>query len=126
MGNDNKPELLGPSGQPLFKEAKLIVMKLPKGVKIHPQIIGHLSKHSGCNVITLPMDSELMMGNLAVNELNSTHTGIHAILGLVNVNFTKEELHLIHHYITTVNEPPLGATKAAVELIKKVEQVLAK
>lgn len=124
--NGNKPGLLGPSGQPLFKEAKLIVMKLPRGIKIHPQIIGQLSKQSGCNIITLPMDSELMMGNLAVQELNSTHAGIHAILGLVNVNFTKEELHLIHHYIKTVNEPPLGETKAAAELIKKVEAVLIK
>jgi len=126
MGDGNEPELLGPSGQPLRKEFKLIVMKLPKGVKIHPQIIGQLSKHSGCNVITLPMDSELMMGNLALQELNSTHTGIHAILNLTDINFTKEELHLIHHYITTVNEPPLGATKAAIELIKKVEQVIAR
>ena len=122
----NKPELLGPSGQPLFKEAKLIVMKLPRGVKIHPRIIGELSKHSGCNIITLPMDSELMMGNLALQELNSTHTGIHAILGLPNINFNREELHLIHRYTTTANVPPLGAEKAATELIKKVEQVLIK
>lgn len=120
----NKPELLGPSGQPLFKEAKLIVMKLPRGVKIHPRIIGELSKHSGCNIITLPMDSELMMGNLAVQELNSTHAGIHAILGLVNINFTKEELQLISHYIKTTSEPPLGAERAVTELIRKVEQVL--
>lgn len=122
--SNNRHELVGPSGQPLQKEVKLIVMKLPKGVKIHPQIIGHLSKHSGCNVITLPMDSELMMGSLALNELHSTHAGIHAILGLVNVNFTKAELQLINHYIKTTNESPLGAEKAVVELIKKVEQVL--
>ena len=122
--NGDRPGLVGPSGQPLFKEPKLIVMKLPQGTQIHPKMIAQLCKQSGCNIITLPMDSELMMGKLATQELNSTHIGIHAILGLVNVNFTREELQLIGHYVKTVNEPPLGAEKAVTELIKKVDQVL--
>jgi len=68
-----------------------------------------------------------MMGNLALKELNSTHIGIHAILGLIDVNFTREELSCIQHYLkTTTIEPPLGSTGIVVNVIRKVEAVLSK
>ena len=79
MSNGHK-QLLGPQGETLYEEQKLIVLKQPRGVNIQPVVVKGLSDMTKCAVIVLPMDSEIIMGELARKELDSIHTGIHAIL----------------------------------------------
>lgn len=74
--------LVKPDGSPMVKEPRLIVIKQPKGVQIHPNVVAQIAKMTGCDIVVLPMDSELMMGKLALEELKSVHQGVHAILQL--------------------------------------------
>lgn len=85
MARDNGggiDKLVKPDGTPIKPEPKLVVIKTPRGVTINPQVISAVAQTTGCNVIVLPMDSELIMGRLALAELQSAHAGIHAILEL--------------------------------------------
>jgi len=83
MANGKHSGLLGPGGQPLKKdkeEPRIIVLKHPMNVGINPRLATQISESTRCSVIILPMDSELMMGELAKKEIESMHKGIHAIL----------------------------------------------
>lgn len=92
----DKDKLVDASGQPLFPEKKVIVIKTPKGSKLHPQLYSDISKVTGCAVLDLPMDSELIMGELAEKEILSLHHAIHAILGLPDETFNEEEIRIIY------------------------------
>lgn len=77
MGNDGS-ELVGPSGQPLSTLPPIVVVKsrrpLPKELI---QAIGMTTK---CSVIVLPLEMDLMMGKLAMEEIEAIHGSIHNIL----------------------------------------------
>ena len=79
MTNGRK-NLVDAQGNLIFEEPKLIVLKQPRGVNINPGVVKGLGEMTNCAVIVLPMDSELMMGELARKELDSIHTAIHLIL----------------------------------------------
>ena len=72
--------LVSLSGQPLLSEPNLVVIKVPKHIKLNPQIISGIGKLTRCSVLVLPMDCEIVMGKIAKYELESIHTAIHAIL----------------------------------------------
>lgn len=78
----NGDGLVKPDGTPLVKEPRLIVLKQPKGIRLNQQAITQLCKMTGCDVFIVPMDCEIMMGKIALQELESIHRGIHAILEL--------------------------------------------
>ena len=91
--------LVDPQGQPLIKERKLVVVKIPKGAKMPAQVIEFIAKQTGYDVITLPMTSEILMGNMAGNELMASHSSIHAVLGIPQLNFTMPELNIIRNAV---------------------------
>ena len=72
-------DLINPEGQPLIKEPQLVVLKHPRHVRINPELVGQIADILRCAVIILPMDSEFLMGNLAQQEMENIHSGIHAI-----------------------------------------------
>ena len=122
--SNNGPHLVGPHGEQLHPTTpKLIVIKQPKGVKINPQIAAMTGKQTGCNVIVIPMDCELMMGELALKQIMSTHIGIHAVLDLPNIHFDKPELECILHGLKST-EPLMGADASAVQALKRIEDLL--
>lgn len=106
-------DLLGPDGKQLHKEPNLIVLKYPKKNPVNPQLIVGLGKQTGCNVISMPMNSELMMGELAMKEIVSTHSGVHAILQLPFIHFAKSELETIrsalNYVVKQINAKPGSA-----------------
>mgnify|MGYP001592179968 CR=1 FL=1 len=81
-GGANK--LFGADGRPISsKPAGIAVLKIPKGVPPpSPQGMQAIVAVTRCNVIIIPMDCELMMGEIAEKELKSIHIGIHQILGI--------------------------------------------
>lgn len=89
--------IITPGGQPIRpQKSGLIVIKTPEGIIINPKIAATLGSQTQCNVISLPMDSSLMMGKVAMTELLSSHMGIHAILDLPTEDtFSKDELATI-------------------------------
>lgn len=119
------PELVDPSGQPLIKEPKLIILKMTAEVqkKLNPRLVPTIADMSGCDVIVLPMDSELMMGKLAMSELESMHSACHAIQELPDVNFTKGEVAAIYSIIHWAQDK-LGFSSEGVEVsvLKKTKK----
>lgn len=117
-------DLVSPSGQPLIPEKKVVVVKVPKGTNIPPHYLGTISKLTGCGVLTLPMDAEFMMGELAVKELESLHHGIHAILQLPDAVFTKEELYIFYGALRHLCEKTApGDNSKEVALLKKTKKL---
>ncbi|MBU2051356.1 MAG: hypothetical protein KKH61_20605 [Gammaproteobacteria bacterium] len=118
-------ELVGPQGQPLHIEQKLIVIKVPKGVHIDPRLFAGISQVTGCAVVELPMACELMMGDLAAKEMASVHTAIHAISELPVINFTKEELSTLYsamRYLCERTAPTEGSKE--VLLLKQIKKAI--
>ncbi len=118
-------DLVSPSGKPLIQERKVIVIKKPKQVRIHPQLYSDLNQMTGCAVLELPMDSEFMMGELAVKELESLHHGIHAILELPDAIFVKEELTVFYEALRYLCEKTApGDNSKEVALLKKTKKLI--
>lgn len=120
-------DLVSPSGQPLIREPKLIIIKMTKEVqkKLNPKLVPTIAKMSGCDVVVLPMDSELMMGKLAMTELESMHSACHAILEIPEAAFTKEELTSIYNTMHWAQEK-LGFDErsAEVSVLKKTKKFI--
>jgi len=119
---DRKKGLVDPTGKPIFTEPKLVVVKTPKGVQLPPQAIEAVAQMSGCSVVNLPMDCEIVMGELALRELKSIHHAIHAILEIPDAVFDKEEMNTLYaamKYLCEKTEPGDGSKEVA--LVKKVK-----
>lgn len=118
-------DLVSASGKPLIQERKLIVIKVPRGVKINPKLILDIAKLTGCAVIEIPMDCEVMMGDLAFKELESLHHAIHAILEVPDATYSKEELKVIYSamkYLCEKTAP--GDNSLEVKTLKKTKKAL--
>jgi len=121
---DNRRGIVGPTGKPIFTEPKLAVIKTPRGVQLSPQAIEAVGQMSGCSVINVPMDCEILMGELALKELESLHHGIHAILEVPDAVFDKEETDILYaalKYLCEKTEPGDGSKEVA--LVKKVKKL---
>lgn len=121
------PELVDPSGQPLIKEPKLIILKMTKEVqkKLNPKLVPTIASMSDCDVIVLPMDSELMMGKLAAQEIESMHSACHAIEHIPDTNFTQEEVTAIYNTLHWAQEKLGFSTGSAeVSVLKKTKKFI--
>lgn len=122
-GQGPEEGLVGPQGQQLHKEQKLIVIKVPKGgIPLSPQIPAMLSKQTGCAVIILPMDSSLFQGDLARQELDHLHASIHVIIDLPAIDFQRDDLDILYgalRYICEKTKP--GDGSAQVKLMKRIK-----
>jgi len=121
---DRKKGLVDPTGKPIFTEPKMVVIKTPREVQLPPQILEVVGKMSGCSVIILPMDCEIMMGELALKELKSVHHGIHAILEIPDAVFDKEETDILYaalRFLCDHTQPGDGSKEVA--LVKKVKEL---
>jgi hypothetical protein len=59
----------------------LVVLKRDQNTKpLSSEFIQQISQVTHANVIVLPMEYELMMGRLAVEEIQAVHNAIHMIL----------------------------------------------
>lgn len=78
----NQPPILGPSGKPIHVGPPgLIVLKHSRGTPPPPpKLIAAIGSMCHANVIILPLEIELMSGELAVKEVREVHKAIHMIL----------------------------------------------
>ena len=116
-------DLISPTGRPLITEPKIIVLKLPKGVNFHPQMIEQIGKVTGCSVIAVPMECELMMGDIAAKDLNSLHHAIHAILTLPDLTPSSEDIKVLYsalRYLCEKTNP--GENSKEVALLKRIKK----
>jgi len=82
-GNGGKPpDIVGPDGRQLrSKSAGIVILKVPIGISTPAQqVVSAIAEVTGCNVIVLPMEYEIMMGKIAVEALISIHEAIHQIV----------------------------------------------
>lgn len=119
-------DLVGVSGRPLVKERKVAVVKVPKGVHIHPSIYEGISRMTGCAVLELPMDCEFMMGELAVKELESLHHAIHNILEQPDIVLSREELTVFHDALGFLCEKTSpGNSSKELTLLRKIKKLVS-
>jgi hypothetical protein len=124
MSNAN--DLVDPRGRPLIQEVNLIVIKEPKSIRLPKELLSGISQVTHCAVIELPLSCELMKGDIAEKEMESTHSGIHAISGLPDINFNKEELSTLYaamRYLCERTSPSDGSGE--VKLMKRLKKVAA-
>ena len=76
--NHDKPEILGPDGQPLTTEPSIVVIKSRN--PLPPQLIQNIGMVTKCSVVVLPFERDLMTGKLAMEEIEAIHKAIHNIL----------------------------------------------
>lgn len=83
-GNGGKGQIYGPDGKPLITDpgARIVVIKQPRNIKFTPQQMEAMCHIAQANIITIPMDAEFLMGDIARAELLSIHRGIHSILNV--------------------------------------------
>lgn len=120
-------ELINPSGKPLTRDPKLIVIKAKKDVqqRLNPNLVSQICNITGCDTIILPMDSEIMMGKLAKEELESMHSACHAILQLPDINFTKEELKAIYNTLHWAQEKlGFSSDSPEVSVLKQTKKLI--
>ena len=117
-------DLVSPSGQPLIKEHKLIIVKVPRGVHLPPDLMMQISKVTNCASMELPMDCEVMMGELAAKELESLHSAIHAILQTPNVPVSKTEVNILYSSMKFLCEKTNpGDNSKEVALLHKIKKI---
>lgn len=119
-------DLVRQDGSPLVRQPKVLALKQPVSSKpFHPNFIQNLSKLTGCAVIVIPFDHEILMGKVAAENLESLHSGIHAIFNLPAGNFSTEELKVISCAIDYVirNCDP-GPDSTEVKLADKIGKLL--
>ena len=82
MVNDGS-KLLGPGGLPLSTLPPIVVIKTrqPLSQKL-VQIIGVATKS---NVVVLPFEKDLLMGKLAMEDIEAIHEAIHKVLKIGKV-----------------------------------------
>lgn len=76
-GNDES-KLFGPGGQPLSTLPSIVVVKSRD--PLPPQLVQNIGMITKSSVVVLPLSMDLMMGKLAMEELEAIHAAIHDIL----------------------------------------------
>ena len=82
MPNGNGNKLFGLDGKSLIDNAPVgvVVLKVPRSAgSIPQQLLAGIAQVTHCNIIILPMEYELLMGEMAAKEIQSIHQAIHAI-----------------------------------------------
>ena len=83
---DKSSNLVGPTGKPL-RSRGIVVLKIPRTASpITKQGIEAIIAVTRCNLIILPMEYELLLGEIAGKELEAIHRAIHSI-----IEFEKEK-----------------------------------
>lgn len=81
MGNGNDgTKLVGPDGKPLSTKPEILVIKSRH--PLPPQLVQAIGMSTKCSVVVLPLSQDLMMGKLAMEEIEAIHKAIHDILEL--------------------------------------------
>ena len=75
---NNHSKLVGPNGQPVTSEPPIIVIKSRN--PLPQQLLQHIGMATKSSVIVLPLEADLMMGKLAMEEIEAIHKSIHNIL----------------------------------------------
>ena len=120
-------KLVNAKGQPLIQDMKLVVMKFPKNSAIpSPQAVQHLVQVLGPGYVIFitPMDSEILMGELAKKEMISLHHACHAILEVPDIHFTKQELPILLSalkYVCDKTHPGEGSSE--VDLLRRIKKL---
>lgn len=78
MGNNDKNKLFGPDGQPLSALPPIVVVKARH--PLPPELIKAIGVTTKSSVVVLPLEMDLMMGKLAMEEIEAIHGAIHKIL----------------------------------------------
>ncbi|MBA7697387.1 hypothetical protein ES703_106052 [subsurface metagenome] len=78
MSNNDK--LLGSDGMPLTTQPSIVVIKSRN--PLPPQLIQNIGVVTKSSVVVLPLEIDLMMGKLAMEEIEAIHGAIHDILGI--------------------------------------------
>ena len=82
-GNGKDPPILGPDGRLIDNSPPgLIILKTPGGKAPSHQIMEMFMQATHSNIIVMPYEHEIMMGEIAQKQLVSMHSAIHAILGI--------------------------------------------
>jgi len=75
---NNGARILGPDGTPLTTQPSIVVVKSRN--PLPPQLIQNIGIVTKSSVIVLPLEIDLMMGKLAMEEIEAIHGAIHNIL----------------------------------------------
>lgn len=83
-GNGGGARLFGLDGKPIIgnKPHKIVVLKAPPGTPIDGRMVEMIAKATGCSVLVMPHESELLLGEMAVRSINAVHEGIHRLIKL--------------------------------------------
>jgi len=78
--NDLRKTILGPDGQPVSTQPPIVVVKSRN--PLPPQLIQNIGMATKSSVIVLPLAVDLIMDNLAMEEIEAIHKAIHNILDI--------------------------------------------
>ena len=112
--------LVDPAGKPLVKEPRFIVIKTEH--PLNPQFVETISQATGCSVVCLPMNVELLKGKIAVEQFTAMHQEVHKVMQIPFVSFKRDELENILICATErIKSNPSGSL---VQLEEKLKEVL--
>lgn len=77
-GNGGKAQILGPGGQPIRKQHGLAVIKV-YGKTPPPHVVAMIGKAMDCDVIIIPWDTAVLVGQVAWDEVERLHEAIHKL-----------------------------------------------
>lgn len=85
--NGGLDDIINPNtGRPVKPQPRLIVIKRPVDMRLNPQIVATVGKATGCIVLEMPMDSEMLTGRVAKEYIEAIHMSIHQALGIPPAN----------------------------------------
>lgn len=86
MAGGDGGKLLGPGGQPIKRPSSgVVVLKCYNMERLpDPKFVAQIAKALGSSVIMLPSETDLLTGQVAINEVDRLHEAIHRLLELQN------------------------------------------
>ena len=115
--------VVGQKGTPLIREPRITVIKVPAGVHLPQQFLATIAKATQGGVVEIPFTSELLSGKLALAEIDSIHHICHIVQGQVDIQFSKEEVQLLHHAVGFLCERTgPGAESAWAQLLTRLTE----
>jgi hypothetical protein len=116
-------KLIGPNGAPLIAEPSLVVLKVVSGQPIHPRVIQIIGQATGCNVAIIPMNSEISMGRVAMEQLDVLFEDICKQKKLAG--FNTEELKVIHQGMLLMKQKYGPEPQSPIlKILTKIEEAL--
>jgi len=82
MVND-RSKLLGPDGLPLSTLPSIVVIKTRQ--PIPQRLVQAIGATTKSNVVVLPFEKDLIMGKLAMEDIEAIHEAIHKVLKIGKV-----------------------------------------